>query len=407
MKLAKNIFFKLSCIVFTLLAIISCGDKKTDWRVTYINKDKNPFGTYVLYEELETLFPNEEKIELKKNPYDYFDGEYDYETETYKTSGNYICIDRYMFTIDEEASDEILNFVSHGNSAFIAANAFSDTFKDSLGFYVENEVAMYEMVNKVQHTKATLSFTNNELEDTYQLEKNILESHFSAIDSSKTTVLGHQTINGEKQTNFIKVKYHNGYFYLHTQPISFTNFHVLNNQQYAANVFSFLPSDKLFWDPHTRYRKDSDDYNKTSSLSYFLSKPELRWAFILAILSLVLFVLFNARRKQRIIPIIKPLKNTTVDFTHTIGNLYYQQNNHKDIIHRKIVFFLERIRTQYYLDTQNLNQEFIEKLSTKSSKPVGEVKLLINTIMRLNNNHLSTEDDLLRLNQLIEKFLSK
>ncbi|MFD0962983.1 hypothetical protein [Pseudofulvibacter geojedonensis] len=407
MKITKNIFFKFSCIVFTLLTAISCGKKKTDWRVTYRNNDKNPFGTYILYEELGTLFPNQEKIELKKNPYDYFDDQYDYETDTYKTSGNYVCIDRYMFTIDEEASEEILNFVSHGNTAFIAANAFSDTFKDSLGFDLNNEVTRYQLVNQVQNTKATLSFTNKDLEDTFKLKKNILESHFSKIDSSKSTVLGYQTINGEKQTNFIKVKHYKGYFYLHTQPISFTNFHVLNNQQYAANVLSYLPNDKLFWDPHARYRKDSDEYNKKSSLSYFLSKKELRWAFILAILSLVLFVLFNARRKQRIIPIIKPLKNTTVDFTHTIGNLYYQQNNHKDIIHRKIVFFLERIRTQYYLDTQNLNQEFIEKLSTKSGKPIGEVKLLINTIMRLNNNHLSTEDDLLRLNQLIEKFLSK
>ena len=41
--------------------------------------------------------------------------------------------------------------------------------------------------------------------------------------------------------------------------------------------------------------------------------------------SLLLFMRFNARRKQRPIPIIEPLKNSTVEFTHTIANLYLKE----------------------------------------------------------------------------------
>lgn len=388
--------------------MLSCNDKKTNWRVTYNYKDKIPFGTYILHEELNTLFPGKEKIVLEKNPYDYFYDKYNYNSNTYEETGSYICIDRYMFTIDQEASEEILNYVSHGNTAFIAANAFSETFKDSLGFSLENEVTQFEFINQDQETNATLSFANSYLKPKeYTLKKNIINSYFSNIDSSTTTVLGYQEIDGEKKPNFIKVPYINGYFLLHSQPISFTNYHILNNQEYSANVFSYLPNRNLLWDPHKRYRKDSDDYEDTSALSFFFSHKTLKWAFTASLIGLIVYILFNAKRKQRIIPIIKPLKNTTVDFTHTIGNLYHQQKNYTDIIQRKIIFFLEKVRSTYFLDTQNLNSEFIEKLSSKSGKPVGEIKLLINTIIRLNNNTNNSEDDLLRLNELIEKFFTK
>ena len=123
-------------------------------------------------------------------------------------------------------------------------------------------------------------------------------------------------------------------------------------------------------------------------------------------MSIIFFILFNTKRKQRIIPVIKPLQNTTIDFTQTIGNLYFQQNNHTDIVQRKIIFFLEKIRNDYLIDTQNLNDDFIEKLTFKSGKKYGEVKLLINTVLKLNSKYTCTEDDLLRLNQLIEKFFN-
>ena len=54
-------------------------------------------------------------------------------------------------------------------------------------------------------------------------------------------------------------------------------------------------------------------------------------------------MIFNAKRRQRVVPIINPLPNTTLDFTKTIGNLYYQEGNHQNIVDKKIIYFLEKI----------------------------------------------------------------
>ena len=115
-------------------------------------------------------------------------------------------------------------------------------------------------------------------------------------------------------------------------------------------------------------------------------------------------MIFNAKRKQRIVNIINPLKNTTVDFTKTIGNLYYETKDHDNLIEKKITYFLEYIRRVYYLDTQILDDKFVKNLSLKSGKDQVNVKKLVNQIAYLKAKTPCNESDLLRLNKAIEDF---
>ena len=117
-------------------------------------------------------------------------------------------------------------------------------------------------------------------------------------------------------------------------------------------------------------------------------------------------MVFNAKRRQRIIPIVKPLENTTVGFVKTISNLYYETQDHKNLIDKKITYFLEKIRSDYNLDTTNLNDEFITKLSQKSGKNKESVKKTINFINWLRTKNEFFEENLLKLNTHIEKFYS-
>ena len=388
--------------------MLSCSDKdKTDWSVSFDRKHKKPYGTYILYEEINSIIPNQEKVVVTKNIHDFLNDHYSYYDDQFDINGSYIFINKNMNKMDTEGANALLNFVASGNDAFIASNSFNSVLLDSLGIegYTSANPFLYiESTATKNLTKKEISLVNPDFNPkSYSFKKQIKSTHFTILDTLNTTVLGTQKIKDTVQINFVKIPYHGGTFYLHSQPILFTNYHIRNQQDYSAQVLSYLPNKTIYWDANKRYRKNGDD--NTSMLSLFLSKESLRWASLLTLISLLIFVLFNAKRKQRTIPIIKPLENTTLDFTQTIGNLYYQQKNHGEIIQQKIIFFLEKIRNDYLLDTQNLNKEFIERLSTKSNRPLGEVTLLINTILKLNKQqHLNSEDDLLRLNQLIEKF---
>ena len=98
----------------------------------------------------------------------------------------------------------------------------------------------------------------------------------------------------------------------------------------------------------------------------FFSHASLQWAYYISLFGMVIFVLYEMKRRQRIIPVIEPLKNSTVEFVNVVGQVYYEQRNNMNIAQKKILFFLEHLRTKYYLKTNPLDQEFIERLSQKT-----------------------------------------
>jgi hypothetical protein len=263
-----------------------------------------------------------------------------------------------------------------------------------------------ELKTDFQYADSTAAWmANKEVKSKKYFLKESLETYFSKIDTSNTTVLGYEGSNkNTKHINFIKVPHVNGYFYLHTQPVAFTNFNLLkkNNYHYTENVLSYIPKGDVFW-----YTKNENNESISNSpLRYIMSQPPLEWALYLSLIGLFIFIVFNAKRKQRIVPILKPLPNLTLDFTKTIGNLYYQEGDHDNIIDKKIIYFLERIRNEYLIDTTRLDDDFIKKLHHKSGKEVTDITELVFLINEHRKSyHGSLEEDLIRINNAIEKIL--
>src|SRR5579871_5141807 len=85
----------------------------------------------------------------------------------------------------------------------------------------------------------------------------------------------------------------------------------------------------------------------------------LKWAYRIALITVIIFVFFEIKRRQRIIPVIEPLRNSTLDFVRTVGGVYFHQHNNKNIAEKKIQYFFEFIRSHFYLSTVYLDDEFI------------------------------------------------
>jgi hypothetical protein len=110
------------------------------------------------------------------------------------------------------------------------------------------------------------------------------------------------------------------------------------------------------------------------------------------------------KRKQRIIPIIKPLSNSTLDFVSTIGNLYLQNGEHKNIAEKKIQFFLDQLRTKYWLSSTAMDEAFVNRLSRKSGRDEQETRDLVNTINAIRLSETISSAQLMDLNKKIEGF---
>jgi hypothetical protein len=118
-------------------------------------------------------------------------------------------------------------------------------------------------------------------------------------------------------------------------------------------------------------------------------------------------VIFRGRRNQRIIPIIKPLSNTTLEFVETVGNLYFRQSNHKNIADKKITYFLDFLRIKYSLKTLHLNDELAKQLSEKSAIEVIELRKLFKLLNLVSVSTSIKKETLLELNNQIENFYTK
>ncbi|MGB5528331.1 MAG: hypothetical protein WBQ32_00015, partial [Ignavibacteriaceae bacterium] len=110
---------------------------------------------------------------------------------------------------------------------------------------------------------------------------------------------------------------------------------------------------------------------------------------------------------QRVIPIIPPLRNTTVEFVETVGNLYYQQKDFKNIAEKKISYFLDFIRNKYFIKTGSFDEETIRKISDKSSLSIGKLNSIFREIEKINRSQKITEEDLININYHLEKFYER
>lgn len=395
MSKTVKIYIALLLVLFIGFSVIEFSKQTPiDWSKTYLESDKIPYGTFVLYEELPSLFPDSDIEDIRVTPFEYFDEFYNWADSSYSISGTYLHIDEYA-QIDDVSAQELLDFASHGNDIFISTSYPPQKFFDSLHLDTRNH---YDIKGK-----AEFGFSNGNLKnDSITIEKGLSDIYFSKLDSTITTVLGYQKFDSIKHVNFIRVNHGFGNVYLHLQPIVFTNYHLLKkeNKKYAAAALSYISDDTIYYDYHSKIGQDLGD----SPLRFILSKPALRAAWYLGLISLVLFMIFNAKRKQRIVKVIKPLENTTVAFTKTIGNLYYETKDHDNLIDKKITYFLEYIRRVYYLDTELINEKFMKNLSLKSGKDKGTTKKLIDLIVYLKAKPVCTEADLLNLNNTIEDF---
>ena len=200
----------------------------------------------------------------------------------------------------------------------------------------------------------------------------------------------------------LKVNYGSGSFIFHLQPVTFTNYNILKeeNQTYIEAALGYIPENNIYYKSKNKVGKNLGN----SKLRFILSKDALRYAWYLGLISLLLFIIFNAKRKQRIVKVITPHKNTTVAFIKTIGNLYYETKDHNNLITKKVTYFLEHVRRTYFVDTQILDDKFVKNLALKTSKKPEDIKTLVNKIAYLRAKQNCTEQDLLDLNSLIEDF---
>ena len=407
----KKYIFIVSLCFIGLILLQVLAPKPINWNQTFMKKDNIPFGTSALYDILPSIFPGQE-ISTETFPiYNVLTDE-DFSASPEMTKRNYIIINN-AFEPDKLDTRELLEFVENGNSVFIAANYFSGKFADTLkvetdNYYGITETFKNDSINLSRFYKpydtAAINFINPLLKRKadYIYSKGIDNTYFNSFDTAKTSVLGNNINN---KINFIKIKWGKGTIFLSTVPEVFTNYLFVNkkNYDYPYKALSYLPNQAIIWDEHYK----AGNVKKESSLRVVFNNPALRSAYYVLLLSLLIFIVIGIKRKQRIIPVVEPLRNTTLDFVDIVGTLYYQTGNHKNISDKKIIYFLEFIRSTFQVKTNLYDDTFIDRITNLSGIERQKVHDLFYYFADVSVKQSISQQELLKLNRMIEEFHKK
>jgi len=372
-----------------LVTLLSCNQNNNapSQRVTLWRKDKLPYGTYIAYESLTYLFPNAEISVNRK----------DIASLSQKEGKKALIFIGHYAQPDPSDVNALLNFVGDGNHVFISALYFGDTLLRALNVregrgdmdpFRSLRLSIYQPV------------TNDSL--SYVYPGFSLDGWVDSLDDKYATVLGRDE---KGRPDLIKFRYKGGgTLFLHFAPLAFSNYFLLHkdNKAYYDNVLSYIPGsvNEVIWDESFRYNRRKN----FSTLNYIMGQPPFAWALGLLLLLLLLLYLFESKRRQRIVPLIVPLRNTSLDFVTTIGRLYYQRRDNQNLAVKMATHFQDYIRTKYNIPVHLADPGFVERLSYRTGIDKDFLRMLAEDVLRMQQQGNVTDQELLELNQKLDEF---
>lgn len=359
-----------------------------NWEPTLINSDKNPYGCYIIFQEAKSLFPNE-KIIVSRQPV------YNQLTDSSAGNFNYVIIAPTVSLSDAELV-KLREYVKSGGHVFIASERLEESFCDSLGIKLKTQFKL------ISNSDSAYRFCNPAMDTSSFTVPSFSHGFFTITDSAlKVTALMEDLQNRKVM---IKIEMGEGFLVLSSLPLMFSNWFFLKDgmSDIPFKALSYLPADRpLVWDEYSKQGRDED----TSPIRAILADRALSWAYFLTLFGILLILIFETRRRRSMVPVVEPMKNTSLEFVKIVGLLHYEQRNYSDIAHKRIAYFLERIRLHYHLPTQKTDNEFAAMLSGKSGYDPSETEALVSVVNKVRYTKIVDSDELIELNKAIESFV--
>ena len=417
----------LALLFGVYVVVESHRPKPLDWTPTYINTDKIPYGTYALFDQLPRLLGTD-SIEVVRLPaYNQLTGisledapapSRRYPARTSETSGpgpatdalplqaglhaNYLFVNN-AFGNDRLDSRALLALARRGNAVFITAEDLNGAFADSLGVRVERLAPRIRPTarNTFGPDSVELRFANPALAaGRCWVPGSAAEFRFVL----KPGHAGHTLATDARgRPVYVELAVGLGHVYLCAVPAVFSNRYFLQPRirPFAVAALRYLPARRTFWDEYQKQGPTDDQ----SLLRVLIAHEPLRLAYFITLAGAALFMFMGARRRQRIIPTIHPLPNTTLLFTRTVAGLYRQGRSHGLIAEKKVSLFIDYLRTRFQEPSPDFGDEqFRERLSQKSGVPRPRVDELLRLMNFARTAPQVTDAQLMQLNAAVNDF---
>ena len=355
---------------------------------------------YVAYHSLAHIFPNASVIVNKKKPMLW-------DSVSMLTGKQALIIISPRFMPDETELHHLWDFVKAGNTVFISSHILS---YDAQNFFncddYTSDLSLFGIDARTDTLSVGLLSPPFSDQKKYDYPGRQYDGYFGKYNKNISYELGSKD---DTDINFIQLKAGQGSIYLHLAPLTFSNYFLLHGQNinYYNKMLSLIPKDtkKVVWDEYFLYKRISMGNNGSKGpLSALMSQRSFRAALWLLIILLTLYILQEMRRKQRIIPVMSKPRNDSLEFVKTIGRLYHEKRDNRNLSKKMAAYFLEHIRNRYKLSTNQLDDEFIISLQIKTAQPENNIREIISFINNIDETDEIADERLADFHKKLEEF---
>lgn len=415
MKYNKAYIIGIVVLMAVVLLFMMTAPTRFNWDDTSQScYSKEPFGCYVMDSVLKASLPQGYEV-VGQAIDDIFNQAHKGKKYT------------FLFTFDSYIDGDLLKLVKKGNNVILALDSYY-AYEDEvdiekfLGFtYISSYYSNFDgndLRKSTQHDDVEWQSSSLFPPATFKIHETFVWKTLNLSDSFRTlavTVMTSYDDNGytprvsRPAVAGIR-QYGAGKVVVTSMPMIFTNYGILNDT-IRPLVFRLLsecgdlPVVRYDWN----HIDEKGNEEGSSPLHYLIANRPLRWAFYLALATVVAFVLFSARRRQRVIPVIKPPVNHMMDFVKRIGGIYYQRHDNVDLLIKKYVTFGNELRAKAMIDINNYDHidEELQSLSRRTGIPFEELRAQIFDVWKATNAKTISDERLKQLIDMMNNILKK
>lgn len=391
-------FFVAGFLVFVFLLEWNAPSKFV-WEPTFNHYDKQPFGCAVFDSLMENSVPAGYEVTKKTIA--------QLEREGYGKKPHAFLIQTVSFRPSATDIRSLDRLLKAGNKVFIAT---SDIEPDSLYPDLQVDINGQNVFSpmEVKASIANQSIPYDTLVFSRQLPYQGKEYHvYSAMTGNSVAVEGNVTCDtlviswvSEEESDstegpwvprVVKIKRGKGELFVSCDPLLMTNYGILDTQINGL-IFRLMSQFRGLPIIRTEAYGPETEYETDTPLRFWLQNEPLRWAIYLTLGGLLLFCIFYARRRQRVIPVVEEPANRSLEFVKLIGTLYHQKHINRDLLQKKYSYFGETLRRMTMIDVEDVEsrKENIAQIAIRTGMPEAEVRMILDRV----NRYLQGNDEL-------------
>lgn len=360
--------------------------REFNWRESYSPNSKQPFGCKVFDNVLAATLPN--GYEVTKKSF------YQLKNDSFGKPRTVIA-HKYAFSMYDIDVESMLKMAERGDKIVLIGNGFQKEINDTLGISV-----VYESLKDLPDFGKISDFRRDTIivwtGDTARFKPRAILAYpklmetFLIIDTVPKTVRREykslaQHKNVDSYHAVLEFPMGKGSIYLVSASLLFTNYGILDDEcrDFVMRVLTQVADRPVV--RTTAYLPATEKEEEPSPLRYFLKQKPLRWAIYLTLLTIIIFMIFTARRRQRIIPLVEEPQNRNREFVGLIATLYEQRRDYRDLVLKKFTYFAEELRREQHIDISDSSEDTqnLSRLAQNTGLEVEEIVALITELRRL------------------------